>query len=87
VSPWLILALLAATVTGVFLSRCYFTPATRRHAPVPRFVEALDKFEAICIFEDLPTVHVRFRLGGAMCLECRNASPLRLTTTTTRGNS
>jgi len=33
VNPWLILALLAAMTAGTVLSRWYFTPANRHHAP------------------------------------------------------
>lgn len=69
-------SLMAALIGGTWLSRWYYTPAAkgRHRAPgLPR-VEALDKFEATCTVEGRPTVHVRFRLGGAMCLECRNTS-------------
>lgn len=36
--------------------------------------EALDQYEAHCQGEDRPTLHVRLRLGGALCTECRNPS-------------
>lgn len=55
-------------------------PGRHRTAPGPllRPVEALDRFEAHCPAEDRPTLHIRLRLGGELCTECRNPSPLAL---------
>jgi hypothetical protein len=42
-----------------------------------RPVECLDQFEARCPIERRRTLHVRFAMGGVMCLDCRS----HLTTT------
>lgn len=39
--------------------------------------ETLDQFEAHCPAEDRPTLHVRLRLGGELCTECRNPGHAR----------
>ncbi|MFJ8049860.1 hypothetical protein [Streptomyces luteogriseus] len=62
------------------IARAWVTPTNSRPrvtpdpAPMLRPVEALDRFEARCMVERRNTLHVRFRTGAAMCLDCR--SPL-----------
>jgi hypothetical protein len=74
VNSWLILTGLVLAVAIVLVARAVRPGSGRRRGLAPVPVEALDKFEADCFFETRPTVHVRFRLGGAMCLECRNTN-------------
>ena len=58
----------------------YFGRAHGRHratqtapaGPLVRPIEALDQFESHCPTEDRPTLHIRLRLGGDLCTECRN---------------
>jgi hypothetical protein len=43
-------------------------------ADLMRPTEALDQFEADCPAEDRPTLHIRLRVGGELCTECRNSN-------------
>lgn len=71
-------SVVAALVTATATARWWVRPAqTGRHrAPHPmlRPVEALDQFEAHCPIEDRPTLQIRLRLGGELCMECHNHS-------------
>ena len=75
-NPWLILAALLLAVAVALVSRAVRPGAGPRRGTVPmlRPVEALERFEARCVAERRTTLHIRFRTGGAMCLDCR--SPL-----------
>lgn len=66
-------SLMGSLVLGTWLSRWYFRPTAAPAAPMPA-LEALDKFEGRCGIEGRPTLHVRFRCGEVVCLECRNPS-------------
>ncbi|MEV7389574.1 hypothetical protein [Streptomyces sp. NPDC091215] len=66
---------LMASVAGVIaIARMWPHPSGQHRAPHPllRPAEALDQFEAHCPAEDRPTLHIRLRLGGELCTECRN---------------
>lgn len=72
-NPWLILALLVVAVAAAGITRAV-RPSTgirRTQTPLLRPIEALDQFEARCIAERRPTLHIRFATGGVMCLDCR----------------
>ena len=70
-------ALIGSLARATALARWWVRPL-----PVPgrhtaeglllRPVEALAQFEAYCPAEDRRTLHVRLRLGGELCTECRN---------------
>ena len=67
---------LTALCGGTAVARWYVTPPREpgRHTAAalggPR-VEAQDRFEAYCPAEARHTQHVRLRLGGELCVECR----------------
>jgi hypothetical protein len=70
--------LMTSLAGATAIARAWVTPASSRPrvtpdpAPMLRPVEALDRFEARCMVERRNTLHVRFRTGGAMCLDCRS---------------
>jgi hypothetical protein len=70
--------LMTSLAGAAAIARAWVTPASSRPrvvpdpAPMLRPVEALDRFEARCLVERRNTLHVRFRTGGAMCLDCRS---------------
>jgi hypothetical protein len=72
-------AFLMTSLAGMAaVTRAWFAPASSRPhvapdpAPLLRPVEALERFEARCLVERRTTLHVKFRTGGAMCLDCRS---------------
>lgn len=73
---------LTALTTGTAVARWYVTPPREpgRHTAAalggPR-VEAQERFEAYCPAEARRTLHVRLRLGGELCVECRNRDHAR----------
>jgi hypothetical protein len=76
VNPWLILTGLVLAVAVVLVARAVRPGSGQRRslAVVLPPVEALAKFEAHCLTEQRPTLHVRFGGGTTQCLECRNPS-------------
>lgn len=46
-------------------------PVAPRPRQLLRPIEALDKVERYCVVEHRPTLHVQFRAGSLMCLDCR----------------
>ncbi|MFF7142323.1 hypothetical protein ACFZB5_13880 [Streptomyces nodosus] len=83
-------SLMGALAAGTGLARWWATadrpaPSGRHRAPrhaapaapqqLLRPIEALDTFEAWCPAEQRTTLHARLRLGGAVCMDCRNPSP------------
>lgn len=76
-------ALMVSLAGLTAIARTWPGPTGQHRAPHPmlRPIEALDQFEAHCLAEDRPTLHIRLRLGGELCTECRNPS----TNTTTTG--
>ncbi|MGW1615742.1 hypothetical protein ACWCQZ_41100 [Streptomyces sp. NPDC002285] len=46
-------------------------PVAPRPRQLLRPIEALDKFETHCVVERRPTLHMKFRTGHVMCLDCR----------------
>ncbi|MGW7495404.1 hypothetical protein ACWGKA_14030 [Streptomyces luteogriseus] len=71
--------LMTSLAGAAAVARAWFAPASSRPRTVPgpapmlRPVEALDRFEARCLVERRNTLHVRFRAGGVMCLDCRSS--------------
>ncbi|MFB8772145.1 hypothetical protein [Streptomyces broussonetiae] len=72
-------ALTAVMVGGTAVARHWPSPSGRRRAgrsapaeELLRPVEALDQFEAYCPAEDRPTLQLRLRLGGTVCIGCHN---------------
>lgn len=70
--------LMTSLAGATAIARAWVTPRGGRHratapaqAPLLRPIEALDQFEARCVAERRTTLHVRFRTGGVMCLDCR----------------
>lgn len=73
---------LTALTTGTAVARWYVTEPRQRgrhtaQALMLRPVEAQQQFEAYCPAEDRRTLHVRLRLGGELCVECRNRDHAR----------
>lgn len=73
---------LTALVGGTAVARWYVTPPRERGRHTARVlggprVEAQERFEAYCPAEDRRTLHVRLRLGGELCVECRNRDHAR----------
>lgn len=74
--------ILTALCGGTAVARWYVTPprSPGRHtaqALMLRPVEAQQQFEAYCPAEARRTLHVRLRLGGELCVECRNRDHAR----------
>ncbi|MFI2632583.1 hypothetical protein ACH5A2_19625 [Streptomyces collinus] len=71
--------LMTSLAGAAAVARAWVTPASSRQrvapdpAPMLRPVEALERFEARCLVERRTTLHVKFRTGGAMCLDCRSS--------------
>jgi len=66
----------------VAMARSSAQPSSPALQPMVRPIEALDQFEARCVAERRATLHVRFAMGGVMCLDCRR----RITTQNTQGD-
>ncbi|WP_405956087.1 hypothetical protein [Streptomyces phaeochromogenes] len=76
--------LMAALIGAALVARWYVRPEPigRHRAPrtLLRPVEALDQVEAWCPVEHRKTLHLRFRSGGDMCLDCRREFAAAATT-------
>ncbi|MEV5957246.1 hypothetical protein AB0M11_26355 [Streptomyces sp. NPDC051987] len=66
--------LMASLSGAALIARAWPKPSGAHRAPHPmlRPVEALDQFEAHCPHEGRTTLHARLRLGGVVCMDCRN---------------